>query len=363
MPTGDDAGLFPTSDGGSDKNPPADGGIPLLDGGFPFPDGGIPMVDAGVCLADIFTDPLNCGRCGHDCLGGQCVAGRCQPVTLTTFTKDRWYLAGNSTTVYVLGRDDDPNNAHTIQKYNRLTKKVDAVSTEKDPFFVRIAGDAVYWSTVSQPSTLRRWAADGGSAAATVAQLPNGQLGLEFVTTGDGFAFITTLSTLFRVNLSNGEVQDWGNYNDIEGIARIGRQLYFTSVGNENQLWSLDIDTKVATPIATIMFKPRRVIATADSIFISGYPVGIARIGRMNASKEEITRAQVPGLGLQGLAADSQYFYWSSGDSIFRSPVANFGFQFETLSRGESDPVDIFVDDKAIIWINRGTGELRQLAK
>jgi hypothetical protein len=33
--------------------------------------------DAGTCNADLQTDPKNCGRCGHDCVGGQCNAGTC----------------------------------------------------------------------------------------------------------------------------------------------------------------------------------------------------------------------------------------------------------------------------------------------
>ncbi len=32
------------------------------------------------------TDPKNCGACGHDCDGGKCAAGKCQPVELGSFT-------------------------------------------------------------------------------------------------------------------------------------------------------------------------------------------------------------------------------------------------------------------------------------
>src|SRR5579859_7451290 len=39
--------------------------------------------DANPCGADLRNDPVNCGACGHDCLGGECSAGRCQPVTLS----------------------------------------------------------------------------------------------------------------------------------------------------------------------------------------------------------------------------------------------------------------------------------------
>jgi hypothetical protein len=33
---------------------------------------------------DTRVDPQNCGRCGHDCLGGTCSAGACEPVGLAT---------------------------------------------------------------------------------------------------------------------------------------------------------------------------------------------------------------------------------------------------------------------------------------
>lgn len=37
---------------------------------------------ACVTDADVDADSRNCGRCGHDCLTGQCNAGKCQPYTL-----------------------------------------------------------------------------------------------------------------------------------------------------------------------------------------------------------------------------------------------------------------------------------------
>jgi hypothetical protein len=38
--------------------------------------------DAATCSTSIQTDPKHCGRCGHDCLGGACLGGLCQPVIL-----------------------------------------------------------------------------------------------------------------------------------------------------------------------------------------------------------------------------------------------------------------------------------------
>jgi hypothetical protein len=49
------------------------------------PDGTVTN-DASGCPADTQTDPSNCGTCGHNCLGGACQAGACQPVVLVSGT-------------------------------------------------------------------------------------------------------------------------------------------------------------------------------------------------------------------------------------------------------------------------------------
>lgn len=45
---------------------------------------------SGTCV-DTTSDPKNCGYCGHDCLGGFCVASACQPVVVAT--KQQWPVA------------------------------------------------------------------------------------------------------------------------------------------------------------------------------------------------------------------------------------------------------------------------------
>jgi hypothetical protein len=49
-------------------------------------DGGVDEAgdDADDTCSDTQTDPTNCGYCGHDCQGGACSAGACQPVMLAS---------------------------------------------------------------------------------------------------------------------------------------------------------------------------------------------------------------------------------------------------------------------------------------
>ena len=74
-----------SSFGSSSESPPLDeAGI---DGALTEAD--LPSVDAASCAAaDLTKDPLNCGKCGHNCEGGACMASVCQPVQLAQFTDE-----------------------------------------------------------------------------------------------------------------------------------------------------------------------------------------------------------------------------------------------------------------------------------
>jgi hypothetical protein len=110
------------SDAGADSTHPRDGSADTLGGcpaTCPAPTTGA-GTGAGVCLSgscgiacgsayptlcsassscvDTTLDGKNCGTCGHDCLGGACTSGRCQPVLLAQYI-------GNLTTIFVGAED------------------------------------------------------------------------------------------------------------------------------------------------------------------------------------------------------------------------------------------------------------------
>ncbi len=53
----------------------------------------------GSCV-DLTSDGTNCGACGHDCQGGLCLGGLCQPVTLATGLDDPTVIAVGPTGVF-----------------------------------------------------------------------------------------------------------------------------------------------------------------------------------------------------------------------------------------------------------------------
>jgi hypothetical protein len=48
----------------------------------------------------VSSDQKNCGRCGHDCQGGACTAGACQPVQIFADTKGPYGIGVDATSVY-----------------------------------------------------------------------------------------------------------------------------------------------------------------------------------------------------------------------------------------------------------------------
>ncbi|MEQ9322851.1 MAG: hypothetical protein RIF41_27045, partial [Polyangiaceae bacterium] len=82
--TCEDLATCPTSSGGGGAGGEGTGGN---EGGAPGTGGAGGTTSsggggAGGCDADLQTDPLNCGTCDHDCLGGACSSGECEAVLL-----------------------------------------------------------------------------------------------------------------------------------------------------------------------------------------------------------------------------------------------------------------------------------------
>jgi hypothetical protein len=73
-PTGNGA---PGDAGGASTDDVTDGAASDGDGGPTFA-----TCDGG----SVGSDPLNCGACGHSCLGGACASGQCQPVMMVPFS-------------------------------------------------------------------------------------------------------------------------------------------------------------------------------------------------------------------------------------------------------------------------------------
>jgi hypothetical protein len=113
-------------------------------------------------------DPLNCGRCNHDCLGGACIAGTCQPVAISqpgTLVVP-FMLAIDTNWVYYVTQQ---NTKYQLQyrDVHDLPNATTATLGEIDGASALAAADSdVGWTTITP--------LDGGSIAAANAQKAQG---------------------------------------------------------------------------------------------------------------------------------------------------------------------------------------------
>ncbi len=75
-----------TDGGGNDVQQGNDSAIDVATDSPLVCDGGSTVIACNGSCVDISGDVTNCGACGHDCGGGQCVLGECKPVSLVTTT-------------------------------------------------------------------------------------------------------------------------------------------------------------------------------------------------------------------------------------------------------------------------------------
>jgi hypothetical protein len=121
--------------------------------------------DAAVC-GDILTDPSNCGACGHDCLGGACSAGACQPVVLVAGLEQPYWMALDDANVYWT----EPLTGRIM----RVAKAGGAPTVVADglpsPGEITFNGGNVYW-TDSVAGTVNKLDLSGGSPVALASGL------------------------------------------------------------------------------------------------------------------------------------------------------------------------------------------------
>jgi hypothetical protein len=118
-------------------------------------------------------DPLNCGMCGHNCGGGLCAGGSCQPYTLTTVTSSGPPGALASDGAFVYWSTFDGVGGSALQRMpvggGTVDTIVGAAGLAGD---IAVEGGWLYWIDLSTKK-LRRAPAAGGSPDPALCDVDN----------------------------------------------------------------------------------------------------------------------------------------------------------------------------------------------
>ncbi len=312
------------------------------------------------CDAAFNSDPLNCGRCDHSCLGGVCLAMQCQPVTLAPVN------AGTTATSIALDPDQvywsDTPGIMAVAKDGGMLSTIAPLAAAEVVSDIAVDTSGLYWGADGNGSTGSGLysLADGGPIL-----LQSGAI--TSLTLDNSYVYWTSpgIGSVRRASKSGNDVSDiveypTGTSYEVGHIIVGSSLLYWTNTAPQPNVNSapaagcIQGPSNCGTALAPASTSvPNGLIVDDGGIFwsTSGGISQTALDGGLSSSVYAST-----GGGIRALAADADTFYLAIGlppqilsvSRAQRSPalVAN-------LSNDEV-PLAIAVDDVAIYFVSAG---------
>jgi hypothetical protein len=327
---------------------------------------GADSLDAGdgatTCTADLTIDPLNCGRCGHSCLGGLCAASKCTPTTLAIVGQPH-ELTVDGTDVYWTDKGAGaivPNVAR-CPKAGGAQISVAVGPSNFDPASLVVASDRVVFTDSSRNNV---YSCPLPGPGCTSGDTQSGESHPE------GIAWNGT--SVFWANRDSGNLRRGDktitttsffaqNEGALERVAATATDVFWT-VPNAIHGKGITSSTNVSVSTATA---PRDIAMNATHVYF--------------ALASEIRRVTYAGLDnvvvassadIQRIAVDASGLYFTDRGAgtgrILRCPLAGCvpPHQFDVIATGESSPFGIALDATHVYWANEVVaGTIRRVAK
>jgi len=259
---------------------------------------------------ETLSDPANCGRCGHSCLGGACTKGRCEPVVLATGQGDVSGISVDATHVYFTSLA--PSVVARVPKGGGAVTPLASGAAVRLPKRVAVDGAHVYWvSSELFDGAVARCPLGGCTAAPEVLASPEEPVG---------------------VAVAGGHVY-WADHNG----KRIGRRLLG---GAADDAYAVPPDLPVAVAVSG-----------ADVVYIADFS---GQVHRRGAGGENVL-VGANGQSGRDVVLHGGFAYWGAAEDpgmpgrIARAPVAGGGAS-ELVSVAGGEPMALAVDDTYVYW-------------
>ncbi len=340
----------------------------------------------GSACVDTLADPLNCGRCGHDCVGGACTGGKCQAITLSTghtnvsdmvseggrlyFTRSgNNFITGGLFSVKLDGTDLKPH--HEVGQ----NQVCGGAAVAKGKLYFLCTGGA----------TRRLLSCDLPACAGTPAIVRDnlGPVARGVAADPASGKVFTLTGTVYNQSTGGGVFDSTGaqvgaiNQPNPSAIRVAGGFLYWMNAGT----YAADSPQKNGgVRRIAVAGGPQADVIGANNIYFDNQALSVDAVsvyytGRNSiTNKSDVLVGPIAGGGLSVFAADLQvstvasdgtqvFFDDNLTDTLFYCPrAAGCGGGKLTLATGEDGVADMVLDDKSVIWA-RNNGDLRRIAK
>jgi hypothetical protein len=284
---------------------------------------------------DTLSDPLNCGYCGHDCRGGKCTSGVCDPTILLSGVD-----APSGITV------DDTNVYFTLYLAGQVAK-------------CPLAGCGVAPTILSSGDT----GSNGIRVNATTLFWANEGGGI-----GGGSVKRCALpSCTQKTTIGTGTLVEW--------VALDQNNVYWTS-SYDGTAWSCALGGCSGSPtsIASGLTVPWGLAVDSTNIYLAVWNGSInapAPNGGVIQSCPLAGCTGAPILYSNGenqpweIAVDATYVYWTGfkDGTVKRCPIAGCSGGPTLIASDEGGPSGIALDADNVYWTNYTSGSVRMCAK
>jgi hypothetical protein len=347
-------GLVVSPDGGSDDSPigGSSGAVVPEAGAGGFGGGGeTPASCTGI---DTNVDPLNCGKCGHDCLGGDCALGVCQPVFLA---KDQGrYIKLTSDPEYIYWTGDGATIGRVKADGSAEAEELIPQSAGELGYDNVVVGKTLYWGNDWNDNGVRGCALPACTSPKTVVP---GTLPLDAIhydaaskrlfwnqgnviwnaalPAGASEIFLTTDSRVRDLD-TDGSFVYWTEYDPVKKITKVRKR---SKNGGSATLLAQTVDAYYSRVFGGRMY------------LVDGPEAGLHVIPLPNGVGSAATDAFAPSKDVSAIAADSDGVYWAErvqNEGTLRSCPHSGCVGVPTIKGSSSTIVSILTDQRAIYW-------------
>jgi hypothetical protein len=352
------------------------------------------LADAAGC-GDTLIDPHNCGRCGHDCLGGTCTASRCDALALGAVPLaplDDIVVAGSQ--LFVASVTANTSQAGGVWRLSTTGGLVERYSDMGLAHEVAVLGDTLYilvrdlaYDGAGQTGGLYACPTLGAAPCAPQLVAP-ADLAVGLFASGDAVYYAESGLTnqrvmravppaapaVFRASTADSL---WADGTAIFGIATSSVLGHYTppfSTKLRELGPSGDTTLAVYTSQSAVA---GRLTGTTDAIFFTAYDSAaeggvVRRSPRTNASLP-CDYGGTKNARPYGIVGDVARVYWTNqgggaaapytAGTVASCPVAGCCASPEILWAGGGQPAGLTADADALYFVTYATGVVFKLAK
>gem|GEM_PF-1925848 len=330
------------------------------------------------CGVDFSTDPENCGRCGHSCLGGVCQAGTCQPIVLASGQLNPGAVVVAGPYVYwTRTGDTTTGQGGAVMKVAATGgTPVEVAANQNTARGLALDGSNMYWSSAVSGGAIQKLSVAGGTAAVVA-----GALNSPAIAVSPNWLYFQDCPTLNawcvavrRIPLSGGTSESVGAGTSIQGFLAVNSAyLYWVTTTTLNRV---PLNGTTSTAIVTGQFNLNGIAVDESNLFWANLANGGTIMKANLDGTGAVQLATGPGAG-NALAIDQDTVYWTengikgSKPSVLAmvSRAGGTSKQLFSIPRESGMCGSPKTDDKAIYWSvpgwesNTATGTIMKLAK